>query len=77
MVKGKPKHKTEKINRVKEVLKKQGRTQAWLADELGRGRNTIASICNNYTQPHLRDLKEIARILNVNIRELLYDTPVK
>jgi transcriptional regulator with XRE-family HTH domain len=77
MVKGSPKHKTEKINRVKEVLVENDKSQKWLAEKLGVGPNTIANICNNLTQPHLGDLKQIAKLLNVNIKDLLYDTPVK
>ncbi|MFY0602271.1 MAG: helix-turn-helix transcriptional regulator [Cyclobacteriaceae bacterium] len=62
------------MNRVKEILVIQGRSQKWLAEELGKTTNTIASICNNKTQPHLLDLKKIADILNVDIRELLVST---
>lgn len=64
----------ERINRVKEVLVIQGKTQLWLAEKMGKTANTIASICNNKTQPHLRDLKRIAKILDVDIRELLVST---
>jgi ribosome-binding protein aMBF1 (putative translation factor) len=66
-----------RINRIKEVLAEQGRTQVWLSEKINKDPNTIASMCNNVTQPRLKDLKEIARLLNVNIKELLYDTPVK
>jgi putative transcriptional regulator len=77
MVKGNPSRKGETINRIKEVLTEQGRTQRWLATQINKDPNTIASICNNLSQPHLKDLKKIAALLNVNIKELLYDTEVK
>ena len=64
----------ERINRVKEVLVIQGKSQKWLAEEMGKTTNTIASICNNKTQPHLKDLKSIAQILDIDIRELLVST---
>jgi len=64
----------ERINRIKEILVIQGKTQVWLAGELGKSTTTIASICNNKTQPHLKDLKRIAQILDVDIRELLVPT---
>lgn len=67
----------ERLNRIKEVLVNKGVSQKWLAAELGVGTNTMANICNNINQPHLKDLKRIAELLNVNIKELLYDTPVK
>ncbi|MBL7931101.1 MAG: helix-turn-helix transcriptional regulator [Bacteroidia bacterium] len=76
MVKGNPKS-GDKINRIKEVLEEQGRTQRWLAKETDKAPGTVANFCNNLTQPHLADLKEIALLLNVNIKDLLYDTPVK
>ena len=66
-----------KINKIKEVLFFKEKSQRWLADQLGAGYNTMANWCNNKNQPHLKDLKRIAEVLNVNIKDLLYDTPVK
>ena len=59
------------------ILVIQGKTQKWLSEELGKSTNTIASICNNKTQPHLLDLKKIAELLEVDIRELLVSTKGK
>ena len=64
----------ERINRIKEILVIQGKTQIWLAEKVGKSTTTIASICNNKTQPHLKDLKRIAQILDIDIRELLVPT---
>jgi transcriptional regulator with XRE-family HTH domain len=64
----------ERINRVKEVLVIKGMRQNVLAKKLNKSTNTIASICNNKTQPHLKVLKKIAKILDVDIRELLVPT---
>lgn len=64
----------ERINRIKEVLVIQGKSQKWLAERLGKTPTTIASICNNKSQPHLKDLKRIAEILGVDIRDLLVST---
>ena len=64
----------ERINRVKEVLVIQGKSQKWLAELIGKTPTTVASICNNKSQPHLKDLKRIAKILDVDIRELLVPT---
>ena len=66
----------ERINRIKEILVIQGKTQVWLAKELGKSTTAIAAICNNKTQPHLKELKRIAKILDVDIRELLVPTKV-
>ncbi|RIV68702.1 helix-turn-helix transcriptional regulator [Flagellimonas aequoris] len=65
---------TDRINRIKEVLVIQGKSQVWLAEELGKSTTSITAICNNKSQPHLKDLKKIAEILDVDIRELLVST---
>ena len=65
---------TERINRIKEVLVIQGKSQVWLADVLGKSTTSVTAFCNNKSQPHLKDLKRIAEILDVDIRELLVAT---
>lgn len=70
MVKGSPKT-GEQINRIKEELGIQGRSQAWLAEKAGFNKNSIASWCNNILQPNLKDLSKIADCLNVSIKELV------
>lgn len=67
---------SDRINRIKEVLVIQGKSQVWLAEELGKSTTSITAICNNKSQPHLKDLKKIAEILDVDIRELLVPTKV-
>lgn len=64
----------ERINRIKEILVIQGKSQVWLAEKIGKSTTAVAAICNNKTQPHLKDLKKIAFILDVDIRELLVPT---
>ena len=64
----------DKINRVKEILVIKDMSQKELAKRMGKNPNTITSICNNKSQPHLKDLKRIAEILDVDIRELLVST---
>ena len=64
----------ERINRIKEVLVIQGKSQVWLAGKIGKSTTAVAAMCNNKTQPHLKDLKKIAQILDVDIRELLVST---
>lgn len=72
-MKGNPKS-GERINRIKEVLVNKERSQKWLAEQLDKDPNTVAKFTNNLTQPHLKDLKRIAELLQVDIRELLYPT---
>lgn len=59
------------MNRLKEVLKSKGISQAWLAAQLNRKPTTVNNWCQNRIQPSLKRLSEIAGILNINIKELL------
>lgn len=62
---------TQKYNRIKEVLLAQGRRQSWLAEKLDKSYVVVTNYCNNKTQPSIPVLFEIARILQVDVRELL------
>ena len=64
----------DRINRIKEVLVIQDKSQVWLAEQLGKSTTSITAICNNKSQPHLKDLKKMAEILDIDIRELLVPT---
>ena len=64
----------ERINRIKEILVIQGKTQKWLAEEIGISTTAMTAICNNKSQPHLKDLKRMSEILELDIRELLVST---
>ena len=63
-----------KINRIKEILVIKDLSQKELAKKVGKSVNSINAICNNKTQPHLKDLKKMAILLDVDIRELLIST---
>lgn len=65
------------INRLKVVLAEQKRTNKWLAEELGKDPASVSKWCTNASQPSLETLVEIARSLNVDIRELLWPTKEK
>ena len=60
-----------RINRIKEILVIQDRSQTWLAEKLGKTRVTVSNYCNNNQQPSLETLLAIAEILDVDVRELL------
>ncbi len=62
------------INRIKVVLVEKGRKNKWLAKELGKSESTISNWCTNESQPSLETLTEIAKVLEVDIRELLIPT---
>lgn len=62
------------INRIKAVLAEKQLTSKWLAEQLGKSENTISKWCSNKVQPSLENLVEIARILDVDVRELIVST---
>ena len=65
------------LNRIKVVLVERGKTGRWLADELGKTPVTISKWCSNSIQPDLQTLDKIAKLLEVNVKELLNDTESK
>lgn len=64
----------ERINKIKEVLVSKGISQKDLAEKLDKNVHTVSNWCVNKSQPHLKDLKEIAIFLDVDISELLVKT---
>ena len=59
------------LNRIKVVLAEKGKSNKWLAEELGKGQATISKWCTNTTQPSLENLIEIAKCLDVEVNELI------
>ena len=64
----------EDLNQLKLVLVKKKRTNKWLAEQLGKDPATVSKWCTNTSQPGLETLLEIARVLDVDIKELLNST---
>jgi putative transcriptional regulator len=62
------------MNRIKEVLEIQGRSQTWLAKQLGKSYVVVTNYVNNKTQPSLLSLNRMAKALEVDVRELLVST---
>jgi len=65
-----------KINRLKVVLVEKEKTSKWLADSLGKDPATISKWCTNTTQPNIETFLEIARLLKVDIKDLLVESEV-
>lgn len=63
-----------KINRLKIILVEKGKTNKWLAEKLGKSKVTISRWCTNEVQPSMETLLEIAKLLDVDIKELLNST---
>jgi len=60
-----------KINRIKTVLVDKGRTNKWLAEQLGKDPATVSKWCTNSCQPSIETLMQIARLLEVQTDDLL------
>lgn len=65
---------SEKFNRIKEILVREGVSQKDLALQLDKNEHTVSNWCINKSQPHLKDLFKIAEILKVDVCELLVST---
>jgi transcriptional regulator with XRE-family HTH domain len=63
--------KQQSLNRIKDELKKQGKTQAWLAGVLDVEYQTISRYANNRRQPSIETLYRIAKALKVSPKDLL------
>ncbi|MBQ2196222.1 MAG: helix-turn-helix transcriptional regulator [Prevotella sp.] len=59
------------LNRLKVVLAEKKRTNKWLAEQLGKDPATVSKWCTNSAQPNLENLMEIAKVLEVDVNELL------
>ncbi|MDC2247998.1 MULTISPECIES: helix-turn-helix transcriptional regulator [Bacteroides] len=60
------------INRLKMVLAEKKRTNKWLAEQLGKDPGTVSKWCTNTMQPNLETLVEIAKVLEVDTKDLLW-----
>lgn len=67
----------EDINRIKVVLVEQKRTNKWLAEQLGKDPATVSKWCTNSSQPGLETLLEIAKCLNLDVKDLLRSSQSK
>jgi transcriptional regulator with XRE-family HTH domain len=62
------------MNRIKEVLEERGIKQTWLAERLGKSYNMVNGYVQNRQQPRLEILIEIAKLLDVDVKELIIST---
>lgn len=67
----------EQMNRIKEVLDEKGIKQTWLAEQLGKSYNMVNAYVQNRQQPRIEILYDIAKILDVNVKDLLIDNDNK
>ena len=63
-----------KLNRLKAVLAEHDKISKWLAEQVGKSASTVSKWCNNVVQPDLNTLDKIAKLLDVDVRELIVST---
>ena len=59
------------LNRIKVVLAEKNKTNKWLAEQLGKDPATVSKWVTNVSQPSLELLLQMAKILNVEIQDLI------
>ena len=64
------------INRLKVLLAEKKRTSKWLAETLGKDPATVSKWCTNTSQPSIETFLDIARLLEVDIKDLLVESEV-
>ena len=62
------------MNRLKAVLAEHNKTSKWLAGKLRKNETTISRWCTNERQPSVPNLVAIAKLLGVDVTELLKPT---
>lgn len=65
------------LNKIKLALVGRGKTNNWLAKQLKKSPTTISRWCTNDIQPSLDTLADIAKVLNIDIHDLIHHTKEK
>ena len=65
---------TKNLNRIKVMLADRNQTNKWLAEQVGKDPATVSKWCTNLVQPDLNTLRQIAELLDVDIKDLIWST---
>ena len=60
-----------KLNRIKTALIDNGKTNKWLAEQLGKDPATVSKWCTIACQPSLEMLITISKLLRVDLNDLV------
>lgn len=63
-----------KINRLKIILAEKSNANKWLAEKLGKSKVTVSRWVTNEIQPPMETLLEIAKLLDIDVKELINST---
>lgn len=61
----------KELNRLKVVLAERKKTGKWLAEQLGKDQTTVSKWCTNSSQPDIKNLIKLAKILEVDVNDIL------
>lgn len=59
------------LNRIKVILVEKKRTNKWLSEQLNVTPSTVSKWCTNTSQPDLESLMRIAKLLGVELTDLV------
>ena len=59
------------INRIKVVLAEKKKTNKWLAEQLDCAPTTVSKWCTNSCQPPMETYLKIAKLLDVELKDLV------
>lgn len=65
------------LNLIKLVLVEKKKTGKWLAEQLGKDQTTISKWCTNSNQPDIESVMRTAKLLAVDINDLLISNNVE
>ena len=60
-----------KLNRIKTALVDNGKTNKWIAAQLGKDPATVSKWCTNACQPSLEMMITISKLLKVDLNDLV------
>ncbi len=61
----------ERLNRIMGALADAGKTNLWIAEQVGRDPVTVSKLCTNTSQPDLQTLAKIEDALRIDRRSLI------
>lgn len=62
------------MNRLKVVLAEKNIQSKWISEQLGVSRATVSKWVNNTSQPSLEMIDKLAKLLEVDVKDLLNNT---
>lgn len=60
----------QRYNRIKIILAEKEQSAKWLAEQLEKDKSTVSRWCTNDMQPSIETFYEIAKVLDIEVREL-------